>query len=628
MPKFPIDQDLIIQQVNQERDLWYNFVDTKRKLFLDRLRLYNNLQDTDNKIYVRLIRSVMQSLMALYYTDSITVNFTGRQLGDDDVAEKWNNLAEFDQEEMKLPQINYDAQWNRLFYWVGIRVFDYWDDFKKVPVFKSVDPLTWIPDPLGYMWSARFHWFELEVADGDLTDDIYFNVVDILPNTSRDEDDRREVTDEIRQFNHSEAQTNDQPIYSIYNHYTTIKGKKYLVTLANDRSLIIRFEEITAVYEEEKANPREIEFPVILNYYEPFKGDPFGISIPDILEDKQKAEQLFLNLNRIKAENEAWGDMFTVDTDAILNMNDLKQHTLWPKFIRANTKINPNPIREVPKSAIKSDSYQLPQLIRQQSTSDLWLDERAIGGSGDKSITATENQRIQQNQNIKLVLWNTINQWGEKDFWRLRKRVYFEFFDFKDEKSIKLQNEFGSVITTIKRADISTGYDIDVKIINKSQQAEIKEKEKAGYLVIASLVLEDPSAPTISKTFAKRQLAKVNGIDREQVQILFPASIEEEDAKANLDLLNNDLIDEIPDIEDLQEDHLTYLVVYNKAMDTEAKRIAMDKRRQAYIASGQSKPKPQEWANGIAGISAQATNAALQAEQTQWAASLADVTTQ
>jgi len=110
----------------------------------------------------------------------------------------------------------------------------------------------------------------------------------------------------------------------VYHHFTTINGKKYIVTLGNGGDLLIRCEEVEAVYKEEKDNLAEIPFPVILNYYEPIKSDPFGICIPDLLEDKQKAEQLFLNLNRIKAENEALGDIFLVDTNAIKNMNQLK----------------------------------------------------------------------------------------------------------------------------------------------------------------------------------------------------------------------------------------------------------------------------------------------------------------
>jgi hypothetical protein len=36
----------------------------------------------------------------------------------------------------------------------------------------------------------------------------------------------------------------------------------------------------------------------------------------------------------------------------------------------------------------------------------------------------------------------------------------------------------------------------------------MKEQEKAGLLVVADLVLQDPTSPTISKTFAKRSIAK------------------------------------------------------------------------------------------------------------------------
>jgi hypothetical protein len=50
--------------------------------------------------------------------------------------------------------------------------------------------------------------------------------------------------------------------------------------------------------------------------------------VPDLLEDKQQAIQLLLNLNRIKSEHEAWGDIFMYDPDAVKNINDLKIPTL------------------------------------------------------------------------------------------------------------------------------------------------------------------------------------------------------------------------------------------------------------------------------------------------------------
>lgn len=630
-PRLPMSESEIITQVQQERQLWVNFVDQKRQLFLERLQLYTNIADQggkSDKVYVRAIRSTILTLMSLYYSDEITVNFAGRQLGDDELADNYNNLAEFDYEEMGMDKLTYDVQWNRLFYWVGIRVFDHWDEVRNVPVYRSIDPISWIPDPLGYIDNYRFHWFELEVNDSDLTDNIYFNVDKILPSESEREQRRREETDQARQLNGWSPQTEAQPIYWIYNHYTTIKGKKYLVTLANGNTLLIRFEEIKPVYEEEKQNPALIRYPVIINHYEPFKGDPFGISICDLLEDKQKIEQLFLNLNRIKAEHEAWGDTFLVDTSAIKNLNDLRQHTQWPKYVRADLTKNPNPIKEVQRGTIKQDAMNMSNIIKAQWASDIWLDERSVGWTPDRGITATENQRVQRNQNIKLVLNNKINQWGEKDFWRDWLREYYEFFPFKGEKNIMLQNSFGNVIQSIKRKDIDTWANIDVKIINKSEEEAMKEQEKAGLLVVADLVLQDPTSPTISKTFAKRSIAKAQGLSKDKVSVLFPPSIEEMTARMDLELLNRDM--EVNEIEDLAEDHMTYIIVYGKWMDTNSRDGAIQARKEAFILSGQSRKEqaPEQWGWALGSTAAQLTNAGIQANSQQGASSLADIATQ
>jgi len=69
--------------------------------------------------------------------------------------------------------------------------------------------------------------------------------------------------------------------------------------------LILAVEKLVAVRAEEKQDSNKIPFPVIIRHYSPLRGDPYGISIPDILEDKQRMQQLFMNLNRIKAEHEA-----------------------------------------------------------------------------------------------------------------------------------------------------------------------------------------------------------------------------------------------------------------------------------------------------------------------------------
>jgi len=126
----------------------------------------------------------------------------------------------------------------------------------------------------------------------------------------------------------------------------------------------------------------------------------------------------------------------------------------------------------------------MADIIRGQASEDVGMDARTLGVSTQGNVTATENQRTQKNANIKLILNNKINQWGEKDFWYDWMRRYYEFFDMKSQKNIKLNNSFGATLLTIKRKDLMTGYDLDVQIINKSQEDEMNHKKLAALLAI------------------------------------------------------------------------------------------------------------------------------------------------
>lgn len=68
---------------------------------------------------------------------------------------------------------------------------------------------------------------------------------------------------------------------------------------------ITKMEEVLPMNKAERDDPRLVQFPVILNYYDPIRGDAFGTSIPDLIEDKQRARSKNFNLNIIKATYEA-----------------------------------------------------------------------------------------------------------------------------------------------------------------------------------------------------------------------------------------------------------------------------------------------------------------------------------
>ena len=65
-------------------------------------------------------------------------------------------------------------------------------------------------------------------------------------------------------------------------------------------------------------------------------------------------------------------------------------------------------------------------------------------------------------------------------------------------------------------------------------------------------------------------------------------------------------------VRDIDQDHMTYLVVFQSANDTDAKMIAIELRNRAYVESGQSRKwQEQQWAGGQAAAN-QMLNASIQ----------------
>jgi len=58
--------------------------------------------------------------------------------------------------------------------------------------------------------------------------------------------------------------------------------------------------EIEPVLAEEKKDGSKILLPIALKYYSPVEGDPFGVSVPDLMKDKQTAESKLFNLAILK----------------------------------------------------------------------------------------------------------------------------------------------------------------------------------------------------------------------------------------------------------------------------------------------------------------------------------------
>lgn len=88
--------------------------------------------------------------------------------------------------------------------------------------------------------------------------------------------------------------------------------------------------------EEEKKNPLLVPFPVSFKYYSPLPNDFYGVSVVDLLKDKQQRYSRLINLEYLRATRNALGEDRLYDPTKIRNVKELATPSIDPRYIEAN----------------------------------------------------------------------------------------------------------------------------------------------------------------------------------------------------------------------------------------------------------------------------------------------------
>ena len=121
---------------------------------------------------------------------------------------------------------------------------------------------------------------------------------------------------------------------------------------------------------------------------------------------------------------------------------------------------------EVQRSYIKQDAYNMPQVLQQQASLDMWIDPNTLWVSGANNMTATQNQTIQKNSNLRMILWSKVDGWAEKEF----REMWYAFYqvNFKNkEKAFRLWSALEATIQ-FETQQFITDSDIDVEVVTES----------------------------------------------------------------------------------------------------------------------------------------------------------------
>lgn len=603
MPQIEYDADNlpkpeaeILAQIQDEITQSRNYVSGKRETFRERLKLYNNQRKQRDKIGDTTMYNIINTMLAVSYTDEQTVTFSGREIGDLAKARLLDYAAKFDHEEMGLDMLNYLIQWDRFFFGVGIRTMDGWDKKRKVPVIQTKDPLCWLPDPAGHTVMKYFRWmgFEDEYTRSDLTEEAGFFDVEKLSGKTLG----TPVENALTRTAHREAQgmsepepqntlTKEQETIYLINHMTQIKCeddviRKFLITVADDLKSIHRFEWLKPVTKAEKEDNSLVPFAVALNYYSPSRYDAFGVNIGDLTEDKQRAKSVLKNL-RIAARKAKLYPMYLYNRDKILNRRDLD--FAFNKFIAIRGQVDDGVVQPLNK-----DPQGGSEAINDEDTLDrdvqmaTGADQITQGVTSANARTLGEVQQTQANANLRFMLGARINAWGEKRFWKLWYRAYLQNFAAAETKHIRIRSSFGLHFSNISRKDFITSEDPDIQIMSKLEAEQKRMNERVSFQAVYPLISQDPSKPVASKRFAERYMLRLNDMPEDYIAIVSPDSPDEIRAKMENELLTRNQIADAK----LEEDHLSHLVIHSQADETDAKANHIQKHWALYYESGQA----------------------------------------
>ena len=588
------DYKNLIDQVEAEYQLAWWFMKPKLDEWGVRLKLYNNQKRDKESIGDPLLFTIHQTVLASLYSDRLGVDFLGREEGDEETAENLNALAGYDYDEMEKDILDYEWDWDSSFFGRGLLLNFEFDRVLKCPTPEVIDPMTWLRDPRALSVNGdrkgrgamKFGGREIRLSKNDMDKaGIYFNYKGLKPDTS----DIRSLIDANAQAR-AQAQgyednnkfaklVGENADYRALEWFTIYKGKKIIVTLADSHTRVIRYTEIDS-----------IGWPINDRPMYPISHDWDGVSIPDLIEDKQRARSVVQNLG-LKGIKLGLHPTYLYNTNLITNRGNLNID--FNKHIPVDG--NPtNAVQAVQRQAVKQEVGWIMEVLDTAAQRATATPDLQQGATTEEKRTATELNLVSAKVDTRYSLSAKIWGWSEKRFWKQWYHLYKDHFTAGiDEKVIRIVGAMGAKWRTLTRENIVAKSDPDIKIESKIISDAVKFNDLQKYrLFIKDVIATDPENSNVR--FALRKIGRLSGFDKEEVEQVLPPSIDEMNADSENEKLDKK---ELVDVQ-VYDDDFVHIEMHNKAADTPAKyahieahkRSMMLKRMNPELDIGKQRP--------------------------------------
>ena len=567
------DEKKLLVQVKAEYDFATRGLDAWIDKNLKRLRLYNNQKRDDDLVGEPLLFTHMNTWLASLYDDELDKVWIAREDGDIESAENLTNVADYDVELMGKRELDLNILWDALFYSYGLVDMLEFDIDKKCPAPSVIDPTSFYYDTLSSSIDGnsvnkggmRFLGWTLYMSQREVENSLFLNAdaLDKLKKVSKKESNKQEEARRMRiealggdivHFDNNEM--NDNNVYEVLQWRTWWDGKKVSLLLTPDIDSVLGAKILPV---DDKGKP--LSWWVAAKRINPQPHQFKGVSLPDILEDKQRKKAVLVNDILNLARLSVYGS-HAFNRNLIKNINDLKWG--YDKWIAVDGD---------PRSAIAPVYKDSPNLNTLDNMLN-YLDVSAQTASATPSLqqgvlseqqrTLGELQLVSESSKTRYSLALKSIASGDKDFWNLWYLSYKVFFnEGLGEKVIRISGSTRS-FRSISKKDITCKIDPDVKITSRALSEASKARKFAQYAGILNMIMQDPDA---DKRAGFKYGMHLISMDKDEIDNILPPTRDEVIAKEQNDMMDRG---EIPPFLE-NDNHRVHIRVHKEAKDSKIK---------------------------------------------------------
>ncbi len=587
--------DAVVSEIQQAYDNSEQATEQKRTYHRDIDRKVKQLH-FDDRLNYDLLYSYKKSFVAMFQDEGMYPIFEERDYYDQEITDNLNILASEDMKNMNKQLKDQKILSDVFDYGVWLRVYNWYDKEIASPIYITPSPMSRYPDPSGNTIDNNFNYhmfyYETSIAQLDYLNIVsgwFFNLDKVMPNS----DDKNNDISNQKSYRNIDSDTVQNWIVWIHNCFITLNWYRYFCVVANDRSLIIKREPLDPKTPEEKEDPTLVPFKISISNAMSSAYDPRWISYREKVYPVQVALKQLTNAIHQKELRNAWFGAHFYDSTRLKNPAYLQEKPSdWPIFIWVEDLWAwpiIQPYGEQEETRWTQEYLKSLEFYAENTTSLTWITR----GLAPNSWTLWETEiQMQKSSALFNVDSKSLMKWEQTFRENIRFRCLKENLVNEKKKTMIIWEDNKQAIT-IWAEDMKKYGNPYLKIVSKREQNEKNQRKVTSMQAFFPILLQDQSAAPITKKIFKRELMKLQWLDKSFIYSVEQLTPSERHAKMMVEVINlwekpKNLIKPWVDLE-------TLWIYINKARDNNEKQQALNVLNSLMIKNGTEKQQSQWW---------------------------------